>query len=161
MENRERCEPGGDSLLVPGQERFLLVVEREGLDVVLKVRSCNSPSDCRTTAGDDDDRQVSDFELTLVVEPDGTLGNQGASAGHRASGDCWGEAWEATAEVRGDRIEVRRRRTIVERYPRGWAWETAPRGPNVGCWTSGTRAAADRLACSRLEQLTAVFVEEL
>lgn len=161
VENRLQCQPGGESKLVTGQDRFVVV--SSALPTKLEVRSCHSPAACRTTVlAAEADRQVDGvnyyksrppwyFEFTLSRQPGGKFGYRRVRVGGRAGGDCEGATLATEAEFRDDRIEIQRRTTLVERFP--------PR--DDACWSDDVLAAASGLGCSRLEQLTAVFVEDL
>jgi hypothetical protein len=154
--NEAACVPGGESIL--GNDGFLFVTTQAFLGTKLvSAMSCSSVADCRdkrsrVAAGDG---VAIDFSFAASeVGTNDTLVGQGASTGFELEdGICTGgELTTSTFRLADGGLEIDHAVTLAEDHPVD---------SDGFCTTTATQRAAQGLACSQMEALSADFVEAL
>ncbi len=155
-ENSLACEPGGDSLLGPDSDQYLVAQKRDVFGTpLLYVWSCASPADCRAKLAAFDAGQSIQLDFSFIMhdaDGDALIGG-GASTGFGIDGVCTeGTVTETAITVDANGLSLVQQTTLADDY--------AQDGDGF-CTTDLARDAAAGNACSEMTTLTAVYVEPL
>jgi len=155
-ENLASCEPGGESLLDPGSDQYLVARKQEIFGTpIMYIWSCASPADCRNklTRIDAGEFVAIDFSFTLSSVDGGSLAGLTANTGFYMNGTCTeGGTADISLSVDADGLTLVEARTIADDYSAD---------SDGFCTTDLAQDAAAGNECSEMETLTAVFVESL
>ncbi len=152
--NEAMCAPGGESLITEESEGYVVAFTEEvfGTDLLI-VDSCASPENCRDkypewkTGG-----YFKDFGFTVSKVEGNRLTGLGSSTGFGVEGQCeGGEKRETSMAFDETSISIELSETDSDTYPQD----------DGLCWTDQALKAAKGNSCSRMETMTATFVESL
>jgi len=148
--NEAACEPGP---AVTGTHAYAYAKRFQIRDFeYLAVYSCESLEACRAAAAAGLPSGVTEFDFAVSDVDGAALVGEGASSGFVDGGICRApEAWSTTLELDGETLVVERAIRVGRDYA----------AVNGYCTTDKGAAAAEGMACSKLETLTATRIEAL
>jgi hypothetical protein len=148
--NELACSPDGAA--VEGTHEFAVGFMQKFFGIeLLTFYSCASPADCRDKATNTTGFLI-DFSFSVQFVGDGELTGGGGSSGFNRDGVCEeGEVWDTRLTLTGSSLRIQQGITVSDNYP----------ADDGTCATDLAADAADGNECSKMEVLTATFVEEL